>query len=267
MNLNLNFLFIFSGVILKWKKIGDILIVDSKFDEGSDLESIASDHKAKSIIKIERIEGQKREPTVSILYGSETETIHKENGCLFNLDLSKVMWAKGNNNERLRIAKLVRKGETVVDMFAGIGYFSIPIGVHSEAREIISIEINPNSYHFLKKNIELNKINEKARYERMIPILGDCAIEAPKYSADRVLMGYVKTTHHFLRPAMECVKDGGIIHYHETVPDKLIETRPYERVKQIAFECGEREVEVLNIQKIKRYAPGVEHIVLDARIY
>ena len=79
-------------------------------------------------------------------------------------------------------------------------------------------------------------------------------------------MGYVKTTPHFLRPAMECVKDGGIIHYHETVPDKLIETRPYERVKEVAFECGERDVEVLNIQKIKRYAPGVEHIVLDARI-
>lgn len=258
----------FPGDFLKWKKIGDILIVDDKF-RGSeeDLESIASKHNVKSIVKIDRIEGQKREPTISLLYGKDTETIHKENGCLFNLDLSKVMWAKGNNNERLRIAKLVKDGETVVDMFAGIGYFSIPIGVHSDAKEIISIEINPNSYHFLKRNIELNRINEKANYDRMIPVLGDCAVEAPKYSADRVLMGYVKTTHHFLRPAMECVKDGGIIHYHETVPDKLIETRPYERVKEIAWECGEREVEVLNIQKIKRYAPGVEHIVLDARIY
>ncbi len=253
---------------MKWKKIGDILIVDSKFDgdSGDNLESIAAHHNVKSIIKIDQIEGQKREPAISLLYGNETETIHKENGCLFNLDLSKVMWAKGNNNERLRIAKLVGKGETVVDMFAGIGYFSIPIGVHSHAKKIYSIEINPNSYHFLKNNIELNKINMNADYDRMVPILGDCAVEAPKISADRVLMGYVKTTHHFLRPAMECVKDGGIIHYHETVPDKLIETRPYERVKQVAFECGERDVEVLNIQKIKRYAPGVEHIVLDARI-
>ena len=245
---------------MKWKKIGDILIVDNKFSDDSldNLESIASEHKVKSIIKIEKIDGQKREPTISLLYGDETETIHKENGCLFNLDLSKVMWAKGNNNERLRIAKLVTKGES---------YFSIPIGVHSQAKQIYSIEINPNSHHFLKRNIELNRINEKANDERMVPILGDCAIEAPKYSADRVLMGYVKTTHHFLRPAMECIKDGGIIHYHETVPDKLIETRPYERVKEIAWDCGEREVEVLNIQKIKRYAPGVEHIVLDARIH
>ena len=255
---------------MRWKKIGDILVVDDNIDldmnDENYLKSLASEHKVKSIIKVKRIEGQKREPTIEILYGNETETVHKENGCLFNLDLSKVMWAKGNNNERLRIAKLVGKGETVVDMFAGIGYFSIPIGVHSQADQIYSIEINPNSYHFLKNNITLNKINKKAGYDRLVPILGDCAIEAPKYSADRVLMGYVKTTHHFLKPAMECVKDGGIIHYHETVPLKLIETRPYERVKKVAYECGEREVEVLNIQKIKRYAPGVEHIVLDARI-
>ena len=255
---------------MRWKKIGDILVVDDNIDldmnDENYLKSLASEHKVKSIIKVKKIEGQKREPTIEILYGNETETVHKENGCLFNLDLSKVMWAKGNNNERLRIAKLVGKGETVVDMFAGIGYFSIPIGVHSQADQIYSIEINPNSYHFLKNNITLNKINKKAGYDRLVPILGDCAIEAPKYSADRVLMGYVKTTHHFLKPAMECVKDGGIIHYHETVPLKLIETRPYERVKKVAYECGEREVEVLNIQKIKRYAPGVEHIVLDARI-
>lgn len=255
---------------MRWKKIGDILVVDDNIDldmnDENYLKRLASEHKVKSIIKVKKIEGQKREPTIEILYGNETETVHKENGCLFNLDLSKVMWAKGNNNERLRIAKLVGKGETVVDMFAGIGYFSIPIGVHSQADHIYSIEINPNSYHFLKNNITLNKINKKAGYDRLVPILGDCAIEAPKYSADRVLMGYVKTTHHFLKPAMECVKDGGIIHYHETVPLKLIETRPYERVKKVAYECGEREVEVLNIQKIKRYAPGVEHIVLDARI-
>ena len=85
------------------------------------------------------------------------------------------MWAKGNNQERFRIAKLVKKGETVLDMFAGIGYFSIPIGVHSQAEKIYSIEINPNSYHFLKRNIELNKINKKAGYERMNAILGDCS--------------------------------------------------------------------------------------------
>ena len=187
-------------IFLKWKKIGDILVVDNKFSKTSvdSLRSLALKHRVKSIVKINHIGGEMREPSLEIIYGDETETIHKENGCLFNLDLSKVMWAKGNNNERLRIAKLVEDGEVVVDMFAGIGYFSIPIGVHSNAEKIYSIEINPNSHHFLCRNVELNKINKKAGYDRLVPILGDCRIEAPKYSADRVLMCYVKTTHHYL---------------------------------------------------------------------
>lgn len=254
---------------MKWKKIGDILIVDDKFQhsENKYLNELAINHQVKSIIKINKINGQMREPEIEVLYGNETETINKENKCLFNLDLAKVMWAKGNVNERFRIAKLVKPGEVILDMFAGIGYFSIPIGVHSKAKKIYSIEINPNSYNFLKRNIELNKINKKAGYDKMVPILGDCAEIAPKYSADRVLLGYVKTTHHFLKPAIECVNNGGIIHYHETVPEKLIETRPYERVKKIANECGEREIKVLNIQYIKKYAPGVAHIVLDAKIH
>ena len=208
-------------------------------------------------MKIDHIQGTKREPVYNILYGNETETVHKENGCLFKLDLSKVMWSKGNNNERLRIAKLVEDDEVVLDMFAGIGYFSIPIGVHSNAKHIYSIEINPNSYFYLCENIKLNKL------DNITPILGDCMVHAPKYKADRIVMGYVKTTHHYLNVAINSLNEGGILHYHETVPEKLMNTRPLER---IISQAGNREVELLKLNKIKKYAPGVEHVVLDVKI-
>ena len=197
---------------MKYKKIGDVLILDRNYPDG-DFEELS-----------------KRQ-------------VNKENGCLFKLDLSKVMWSKGNNNERLRIARLVEDGETVIDMFAGIGYFSIPIGVHANAREVISIEINPNSYHFLCENIKLNKL------DNINPVLGDCMVETPKYNADRIIMGYVKTTHHYLKVAIDSLNEGGILHYHETVPEKL-----------------NRPVELLKINKIKKYSPGVWHVVIDARI-
>ena len=244
---------------LKWKLIGDILILDSNFHYESyeELEILAKKHKAKTIMKIDHIQGIKREPVYDILYGSETETINKENGCLFKLDLAKVMWSKGNNNERLRIAKLVDDDETVLDMFAGIGYFSIPIGVHSNAEQIYSIEINPNSYFYLNENIKLNKLTN------VIPILGDCMVHTPKYKADRIVMGYVKTTHHYLKVAIDSLNEGGILHYHETVPEKLMNTRPIER---IVSQAGNRDVELLKINKIKKYAPGVEHVVVDVRI-
>lgn len=241
---------------MKYKKIGDILILDNNYS-GNDFEELSKKHNVKTIMKINHIQGTKREPVYKILYGSETETINKENGCLFKLDLTKVMWSKGNNNERLRIAKLVGDGETVIDMFAGIGYFSIPIGVHSNAKEVISIEINPNSYNFLCENIKLNKLNN------VTPILGDCMVETPKFKADRILMGYVKTTHHYLKVAIDSLNKDGIIHYHETVPEKLIDTRPIER---IISQANGRDVELLKINKIKKYSPGVWHVVVDARI-
>ena len=242
--------------MMKYKKIGDVLIVDNNYSN-DDFESLSKKHNVKTVMKIDHIQGTKREPVYKILYGSETETINKENGCLFKLDLSKVMWSKGNNNERLRIAKLVGDGETVIDMFAGIGYFSIPIGVHSKAKQVYAIEINPNSHYYLCENIKLNKLNN------VTPILGDCMIETPKLNADRIIMGYVKTTHHYLKVAIDSLNPGGIIHYHETVPEKLMNSRPVER---IIAQAGDRDVEVLKINKIKKYAPGVEHVVVDAMI-
>ena len=241
---------------MKYKKIGDILILDNSYSD-DDFDSLAKKHNVKTIMKIDHIQGTKREPIYKILYGSETETVNKENGCLFKLDLAKVMWSKGNNNERLRIAKLVQDNETVIDMFEGIGYFSMPVGVHANARHVYSIEINPNSYHYLCENIELNKV------KNITPILGDCMAETPKLKADRIIMGYVKTTHHYLKVAIDSLNKGGILHYHETVPEKLMNSRPIERIKS---QAGNRDVEILKINKIKKYAPGVEHVVIDARI-
>lgn len=242
---------------MKYKKIGDILILDTNYQD-DDFEALSEKHKVKTIMKIDHIQGTKREPVYKILWGSQTETINKENGCLFKLDLAKVMWSKGNTNERLRIAKLVQDGETVIDMFAGIGYFSIPIGVHSNAKQVYAIEINPNSYQFLCENIKLNKL------DNITPILGDCKVETSNFMADRIIMGYVKTTHHYLKVAIDSLNEGGILHYHETVPEKLMETRPIERIRA---QAGDREVELLKINKIKKYAPGVEHVVIDARVY
>ncbi|WP_299522240.1 class I SAM-dependent methyltransferase family protein [uncultured Methanobrevibacter sp.] len=244
---------------MKWKKIGDILILDNKFDVQSNmnLDEIANKHNVKTIMKVDHIYGTKREPVIKLLYGTETETINKENNCLFKLDLKKVMWSKGNNNERIRIARLVEDNETIIDMFAGIGYFSIPIGVHSNAKQIYSMEINPNSFYYLNENIKLNKI------KNITPLLGDCKGLTPNYKADRIIMGYVKTTHHYLKIAVDSLNKGGIIHYHETVPEKLMDVRPINRIREAS---ENRDVEFLKLNTVKKYSPGVFHVVCDARI-
>ncbi|MEN6551671.1 MAG: class I SAM-dependent methyltransferase family protein [Methanobacterium sp.] len=240
---------------MKGKVIGDILVLKNEPDN---LQELLDLPEVKRIVKLGRINGPKREPEVEILVGDNTETIHRENHCFFKLDVARIMWSKGNTGERKRMSTLVEDGETIVDMFAGIGYFSIPMAVHSNPAKIYSLEINPVSYGYLKENIVLNKVEDVIE-----PILGDCREFKPKNFADRVLMGYIGNTNEYLDKAVDIVKPGGIIHYHESVPDKLKFERPPQRIIDAA---GGRDVEILNKRIIKKYSPGVYHVVIDALI-
>lgn len=240
---------------MKGKVIGDILVLKKDVENPYRLLEIPGVNR---VVKLGHINGLKREPEVEVLVGDGTETIHKENHCLFKMDVAKVMWSKGNTGERKRMANIVQDGEVVVHMFAGIGYFSIPMAVHSKPAKIYSIEINPVAYGYLCENINLNKVKNVVE-----PLLGDCRELAPRGVADRVLMGYIGNTHEYLPAAMEVLKDGGVVHYHESVPDKIKFIRPVERIKEAA---GERGVEILNKRIIKPYSPGVYHVVVDAKI-
>jgi tRNA wybutosine-synthesizing protein 2 len=249
-----------------WHVLGDIIIVSIPVELESKkiliAEALLSMYpKCRSVVRDFGIEGQFRQPKRELLLGSGTETIHKEHGCFFKQDVTKVMYSKGNLEERKRMSRLGR-GEIVVDMFAGIGYFSIPMAVHARPEKIISIEINPESFAYLKENIRLNHVEEI-----ITPVLEDCSQAAPEGKADRVIMGYVGTTHHYLEPAIKALKkSGGVLHYHETVPENLARTRPEERIKKAAEPLG-KKVEILATRRIKKYSPGVLHVVVDARIF
>ncbi len=202
--------------------------------------------------------GMLRKPKVELLAGSGSETIHRENGCLFKLDITKVMFSPGNQAERMRMARIVQDGEVVVDMFAGIGYFSIPIAVHSNAAKIYSIEINPDAYHYLLENIKLNGVRN------ISPILGDSMVVTPEGVADRVIMGHI-FCHEFLPVAIRALNGKGIIHYHESTPEAVLD-RPIKRVEKACSEAG-KKCKILNFRKVKNYSPGVYHVVVDAYVY
>ncbi|WP_292388424.1 class I SAM-dependent methyltransferase [Methanosarcina sp. UBA5] len=249
-----------------WQILGDIIIVGIPEILENKKTRIAEAlllmyPKCRTVVRDFGIEGQFRQPKRELLLGSGTETVNKEHGCFFKQDVTKVMYSKGNLQERKRMSRL-GEGEIIVDMFAGIGYFSIPMAVHSRPKKIIGIEINPESFAYLKENIRLNKVEDI-----FVPICGDCSKVAPEGTADRVLMGYVGTTHHYLGPAIKALKkSGGILHYHETVPEGLARTRPQERIEKAACKLG-KKVEILETHRVKKYSPGVFHVVVDARIY
>jgi tRNA wybutosine-synthesizing protein 2 len=248
----------------RYKIVGDIILIkiadeleDYKHLIGQELLKIHP--RCKAVWRDRGKEGMLRKPNVELIAGEGSMAVHKENGCLFKLDVTKVMFSVGNQGERMRMAKIVKDGEVVVDMFAGIGYFSIPIAVHSKPKRIYSIEINPDSYGFLLENIKLNKV------DCIVPILGDSMYVTPEGMADRVVMGHIYC-HEFLPTAIRALKDeGGIIHYHESVPEVVLD-RPVERIKRACKELG-KNVKILNFRKVKNYSPGVLHVVVDAYIY
>jgi tRNA wybutosine-synthesizing protein 2 len=79
-------------------------------------------------------------------------------------------------------------------------------------------------------------------------------------------MGYIGNTNEYLDVAMDVLKEGGIIHYHESVPDKLKFIRPVDRINEAAMAADRELVEIVNKRIIKPYSPGVYHVVVDAKI-
>lgn len=251
----------------KWEKIGDIVIV--KLDEklksyGEEIgKTYAEVLHCKTVLNdVGGISGIYREPNVEILYGSEnTEVVHKENGVRYKLDVAKIMFSSGNMDERLRMANISNKNETVVDLFAGIGYFTLPMAIYSKPRKIFSCEINPVAYKYLCKNIVLNHVTSIVN-----PLFGDNRIIAPKNVAERVVMGYIEDTEKFLPVAFDCLKNcTGIIHFHNVCSDELFPETPLKIVEKTADKY-KRNVELLTYRVIKSYAPGVSHIVLDIQV-
>ena len=105
------------------------------------------------------ISGAKRKPKIEIIAGKKlTSTIHKEHNCRFFINIKDLMWSKGNKTEKLRMKNLVKPRETVVDMFAGIGYFTIIIAKHCNPKKIYAIDINPKASEYLERNVLLNKV-------------------------------------------------------------------------------------------------------------
>ena len=208
--------------------------------------------------KTSKISGITRTRTLEHLAGEDiSETVHVEYGSRFLLDVRKVYFSPRLATERERIVKQVKDGERIIDLFSGVGPFSVSIARRHQV-EIFAVDINPAAIYYLKKNIELNKLEGQIK-----PFLSDAREFLSEFDikADRIIMNLPGTACKYLEDAINCLKDGGVLHYYEFSSDYSI---PITKVKDAS---SGRRVTISGKRKVKSSSPGKWHMGIDAVIH
>jgi tRNA (guanine37-N1)-methyltransferase len=202
-----------------------------------------------------------------VLGENRTSTIHSESGCLFSVDVEKCYFSPRLYYERSRIATLVKPDETVVNMFAGVGCFSIIIAKHTNTAKVFSIDVNPAAIQFMRKNIMLNRV-----YGNVIPLLGDskAIIESQlQRCADRVLMPLPEKAFEYLPCAVSALKaSGGWMHVH-AFEHAMKTENPAEKVKlKVAEKLDALDVdfEVPFVRVVRSTGPNWFQLVADVHV-
>lgn len=211
------------------------------------------------------ISGMYRLRELDVIAGEpETSTIHKEYGCQYYVDITKAYFSPRLSHEHDRVASLVGRNETVVDMFAGVGPFSIQIGRRCENVRVYAIDVNPDAIAFLERNIRLNRVESK-----VYPLLGDAKqIIRERLSgvADRVIMNLPEKAIEFVDAACEAIRStGGIIHFYSFM-------KAHDSLETIhsslagAVNKNGRRMGLVFSRPVRPTAPYEWQVVLDVRI-
>lgn len=198
---------------------------------------------------------------------NKTSTLHRESGCVFSVDVAKCYFSPRLSHERLRIARMVKPNETVVNMFAGVGCFSIIIAKYANAAKVFSMDVNPVAVQFMQENIRLNRV-----YGKVIPLLGDSKEiinSRLQRVADRVLMPLPEKALEYLPCAVSALKaSGGWIHYYSFEHAKKPES-PTEKVKLKVAETLDAlgvDFEVPFVRVVRSTGPNWFQLAADVHV-
>jgi tRNA wybutosine-synthesizing protein 2 len=258
----------------KWKKVGDIIILDLKNIDKNKRNKIAKFYAeelgAKTIIQKRRISGELRKPgKVEILYGKETTTVITEYGISYKLDLSEIMWSPGNTGWRSALVGPRKVNdfytfdnpETIIDYFAGIGYFSLQMAKGYPQTKIVAIDKNPKSIEYLSMNVEDNNIKN-------IEIINDDCRNV-NVKADVIHLGYIGNTIDFLEHTYDNLNDKGIVIFHEAYRNNWLGFKSRSDWGSIPTKFSDlmktKGFVVEKFERVKFYGPSTSHIIAILR--
>jgi len=200
--------------------------------------------------------GEFRVQQVKWLAGKrKTKTVHKESGCVFEVDLARAYFSPRLSNERLRILAKVRDGETALVPFAGVGPYAILIAKNKPRCRVIAIEKNKDATEMMRRNVAANGV-------RVEVIQGDAAALLPRYRADRIIMPLPHGAFDFLDAALKAAKDGCVIHYYSIGERNAPFKKPLAEIKA-ACARNKKKCRVLEKKVLLSYSAGLERTAID----
>lgn len=206
----------------KWCIYGDCLVLSSTCFKASEWNKLGSDlwTAVLNVFKCKRLVFQSsvstdgvRTPQTRLVVGNDPWLVKTENKVMYSWDVTRCMYSAGNVSEKIRMSRLDCSDEVVVDMFAGIGYFTLQFLVHTRAALVHACEWNPPAVEALRRNLQLNRVAD-----RCIIHEGDNLQVCPVGVADRVCLGLIPSSSRAWPAAVLALKpSGGRLHVHANV--------------------------------------------------
>lgn len=243
-----------------YELIGNIAIIDLHEEEVPKIADSLLKHKnIKTVFQAKSaVSGEYRTRDISFIKGEKkTETIHRENGCRYLLDVTEVYFTPRLATERMRIVQQIRNGDIVVDMFSGIGPFAIPVAKRYPESHVIAIDKNPGAIKYLRENIRLNRVgNIEVRHGDAIKEIRDIT------NADHIIMNLPHSGLDFLYDAFNAVKKCGIIHFYAISHENDLYGDLLRKIETIAKQAG-RKIFPRDCRIVRPYAPYQFNICID----
>ncbi|MBD3193795.1 MAG: methyltransferase [Candidatus Lokiarchaeota archaeon] len=262
--------------------IGNIAILELNHYDKFQNSDIIKETIAEGIIKINQnvesvfekkseIKGTYRLRSIEHLAGvRKTSTIHKENGCIYKIDIKKSFFTPRLVYERKRLSSLeYKKNEIIVDLFAGVGSFSIQIAKEHPV-DIYALDINPDAYDLLKHNISINNLKGN-----ILPINDDAKLFATnehrigkelKGNVNRLIMNLPEKSLEFIDTAAFLLTKKSKIHLYQfsEKPNSIKKSIEMLKRKLEFFDLSLRKV--FGSRIVKSYSPQADLVVIDALI-
>lgn len=232
-----------------YQRLGDLVLFHGPRPGDAAVRDAIARCSPRGVLWVRGHAGAERAPAVELLRGVAGEVVCRENGLIYRLDPSKVMFSGGNREEKGRLARMVRPGERTADLFAGIGYFTL-----STARagaSVHAMEINPVAFGYLEENLAANGLADQVEAD-----CGDCR-DLLRGVYDRLVLGHFEAPA-FLRDALAHVRRGSALHVHG-VERSLGELGP--ELARTAADCGFAVAS--SCRPVKTCGPGRIHTVHD----